>query len=670
MVDQRKINKILFITLTNIGDVVLTLPSLDYLKDKFKQATFTVLSGPNASILFSQDPRITENISYNKHAPLRKKVALFNRLRKEKFDVVIDLRDTVFRWLVRTLFKNPRIISIPKNITHLRLRHLYKTLAAFKEEDKVNSMKIQPSSICLDEKIYDAIEEILKKRKLSMQADYIVVVPGARSHTKRWLRQGFIKICHNLLNHYSVILVGDQNDSSITEDINKHLEYRCIDLANQTSLLEATAILKNAKLVICNDSSILQISSYLNIPTLAVFGPTDENKYGPLSDVCAVARKNSICTPCEGDDCKSDWQCMVDIMPQSVIDTAHSLIDGKIPKSLSSFRRILITRTDRLGDVLLSTPVIKNLRDNFPGAYIAMMVQESLIDLLRGNPYLDEVIALDKRGKHKGLINMVRLARELKRKNFDLALILHPALRMHLVLFFSGIKKRIGYDRKWGCLNSHILKHTKQFGQKHESEYALEFLKELGVTNFDKSLFMPVYNDSDRWVDNLFAERKINSGKIVTVHSQASCPSKVWPKDYFYSLVDNIANNYKTSIIYIGEKSDQEIKDSDGRINLTGKTSISQLASILKRSSVFISNDSGPVHMAVALGVPVISIFGRKQPGLGPNRWGPLGEKSVFIQKDVGCQVCLAHDCKRGFECLKAIKPQEVFDYVEKFLAK
>lgn len=670
MANDIKIKKILFITLTNIGDVVLTLPSLDYLKDKFKDASFTVLSGPNASVLFSGDALVSENIAYDKHAPFRQKFALFNRLKRENFDVIIDLRDTVFRWFAGAKYKNPYIIQVPKHIRHLRLRHLYKTLAAFKETDKVFDIKTPPKSINLEEKVITSAGDLLAKHQLSFDSTYIIVAPGARSSTKRWLRQSFIKVCHELMKHYPIVLIGDKDDSVITLDINKHLRLGCVDLGNQTSLLEAIAILKKAKLVICNDSAILQLASYLNIPTLAIFGPTDENKYGPYSDASAVMRKNTICTPCQRDECKNDWLCMIEVTPSSVIDSANSLINEQIPKPQLKFRRILVVRTDRMGDVLLSTPVIKNLRDNFPGAYIAVMVKDSLVDLLRNNPYLDEVIAFDKKQKHKGLINSVRFARELKKRNFDLALILHPTFRVHLILFFAGIKQRIGYDKKWGGLNTRILKHTKQFGQKHESEYALDFLKELGIEDFDKNLFMPVYRESEKWADDLLAERKLDNSKIITVHCQASCPSKIWPKEYFDDLIEKVIKDYSTHIIYIGEKPDQGIEEREGRINLTGKTNISQLASIIKRSRLFISNDSGPVHMAVALGVPVISIFGRKQPGLGPKRWGPLGENSVSLHKDIGCQICLAHDCKKEFACLKAVDPKEVFVYVDKFLSR
>jgi len=667
---QKKVKKIIFITLSNIGDVVLTLPSLDYLKNKFEDAELTVLSGPNASQLFSDDPRVKQNIVYNKHAPLREKLILFNRLRKEKFDIIIDLRDTVFRWIAPAAFKNPHIIKVPTNIKHLRLKHLYRTKEAFKDMLDVRDIHTPRLSLYLHKKTQGAVEDLFKKFNISFNCDYIVVSAGARSRAKRWHKDGFVKTCDQLLKHHNVILIGDKNDCDIHKDINKELSNSCIDLTGKTDLAQAVAILDKAKLVICNDSAISHLSSYLNKPTLVLFGPTNENKYGPWSDYSAVARKNTICSPCEGDNCNNEWRCMKGISPELVVEYAQSLMEGRIPEVHFNYRRILVTRTDRLGDVLLSTPVIKNLRDNFPAAYITMMIRSSLEDILKGNPYLDEVILFDKRGKHRGIVGTFCFANELKKKNFDLALILHPRIRVHIILFLARIKERIGYNIKLGFLNTRILKHTKHLGQKQESEYTLDFLRELGIDKFDKKMYIPIYKESEDWVQYFLNENKLFNNKIVLIHAQASCPSRLWPYDYYNQLAGDIIDIYKAKIIYVGITKQEEIKEDKNIINITGSTSISQLASLIKHSNLLISNDSGPVHMAVALGIPVISIFGRNQPGLSPRRWAHSNAKSVFLHKNIGCQVCLAHDCKREFACLKAIDPKEVFSYVDKFLSE
>ena len=670
MPKEDKVKNILFITLSNIGDVVLTLPSLDYLKNRFKDAKFTVVSGPGASVLFDNDPRVKENIAYNKRCLLREKIKLFQRLSKERFEVVVDLRDTTFRWLYRSRYRNPRILRIPKQIEHVRLKHLFKTIRAVDNSSSPKDIATPRLSLFIDNETEKNLELQLSKYKASLNDEYIVVAPGSRSKLKQWSRSGFIHVIRQLEREYLIILIGDDSDIEIAEDINKECRGRLVNLVSKTNLKQVIAILEKAKLVLCNDSAISHFASYLKRPVAVVFGPTNEKKYGPWSRYSVAVRKNTICSPCEEAKCLRNWRCMKKVTPEFVLESVQALLYKRRPQHSHSYRRILISRTDRLGDVLLSTPVIKNLRANMPSAYIAMMVNSSVKEAVEGNPYLDEVIPFDKKGEHKGVINSIRFSNQLKKKNFDLALILHPANRVHLILFFARIKRRYGYDRKLGFLNTHILKHAKQFGRKHEIEYTLDFLRELGFSDFDTSLYMPTYQEAERWADDLLKKLQPKSGQpIIAIHPQASCPSKMWPTEYFTKLIDSIIDIYNPKIIQVGKEIDSKKIHKDVE-NLSGVTNISQLASIIKRSSLFISNDSGPVHLAVALGVPVISIFSRKQPGLSPRRWGPSSESSIILHKDVGCQVCLAHDCKQGFACLRAVKPEEILEHVDKILSK
>lgn len=667
MVSGASIKKIIFITLTNIGDVALTLPSLDYVKEKFPAALFTVLCGPRATPLFAHDPRVSEVVAYDKHAPFRKKFALFNRLRKERFEVIIDLRDTLFRWLVPAIYKNPRLIRVPRSVRHLRLRHLYKTIAAFGDVRRPEEIRPQRNSLYLDARFEDSADRFLKQYGLSLQSEYIVVVPGSRSHTKRWHTEGFIQVCEHLLKHHSVILLGDANDKPLIQEINQRLENRCIDLAGKLELLEAIAIVLHASLLICNDSAFLHIAGYLNRPIVAIFGPTDEYGSGPYSQNSIVVRKNTVCTPCMTDACKGEWRCMRDISVQTVLDCVNAVLEKRIPAILP-YRRILVTRTDRLGDVLLSTPLIKNLRDAIPNVYIAMMVQAPLRQVVEGNPYLDEVIVIDKKGVTKGFINSIRFCLELRRRNFDIALNLHPTVRTHLLVFFAAIPERIGYDRKWGFLNTRQLHHTKQLGLKHESEYVLEFLKELGIQPSTPKMYLPLYPEAEAWADTFIRSRARAGSTLVVVHTQASSPSRHWPIGYFCRLINMMAGRLNVTVIVVGKEREAGIQETESIINMTAQTSLGQLASIIKRSSLLISTDSGPMHMAAALDIPVIAIFGRKQPGLSPRRWGPLGPRNVYLHKDAGCGICLAHDCKNDFACLKAIQPEEVFSCAQKIL--
>ncbi|MDO8489711.1 MAG: lipopolysaccharide heptosyltransferase II, partial [Candidatus Omnitrophota bacterium] len=311
----------------------------------------------------------------------------------------------------------------------------------------------------------------------------------------------------------------------------------------------------------------------------------------------------------------------------------------------------------------------------FPQAYISMMVAPCALDIVEGNPYLDEVIIYDKDQKHKSWWRSFKFSSRLKKKKFDLAIILHPTNRLHLITFLAGIPQRLGYNRKFGLLLNCRQKHSKQEGLRHEAEYNLDLLTELGIAGNSGDLFMPIKKESEQYVEELFRKEGISkTDKILAINPGASCPSKIWPHERFAQVAKKLSERYNFKIlilagpkeIYLADKITSEIKDK--AVNLAGRISVSQLASILKRCTLFISNDSGPVHIACALGTPVISIFGRNQAGLSPRRWGPLGKHGKYLHKDVGCIQCLAHNCKKEFACLKAVTIDDVVRLAESIL--
>jgi lipopolysaccharide heptosyltransferase II len=322
--------------------------------------------------------------------------------------------------------------------------------------------------------------------------------------------------------------------------------------------------------------------------------------------------------------------------------------------------------------VLLSTPVIKAMRYAYPNAYIAMMVSPYAKDIVEGNPHLDQVIIYDKDGKHKSWLRSASFARRLKKKKFDLALILHPTNRVHLVVFFAGIRRRIGYNRKLGFLLTDAFRHLKQLGQKHELEYNLDLVRYLGIQPEDKSMFMPLKAESEKWATDFLKAEGIKEGdKLLALHPGASCPSKIWPQERFAQVADKLAQKHGFKVLVLAGPKDISLAQAAIKsmrtpaLNLAGKTSVSQLASLLKRCALFISNDSGPVHIAAAVGTPVISIFGRSQAGLSPQRWGPLSKDGRVLHKEVGCIECRAHNCVREFACLKAIGVDDVLAAAE-----
>jgi len=339
-------------------------------------------------------------------------------------------------------------------------------------------------------------------------------------------------------------------------------------------------------------------------------------------------------------------------------------------------KRILVTRTDRIGDVILSLPAIKAIRKAFPDAYIAIMVQPRIDDILKGNPHINEVIVYDKNKKHKGVIKNLRFIKWLKQKKFDVVLNLHTTKRTNLLCFLAGIPRRIGHARgKADFLLTDKIGYTKKLGEKHEAEYSLDILRYLGIDPEFSNPFICVRQEDEKKAEETLKGLGIDKGeRFVVLHPGASCRSKMWPLENFAKTGDMLMENLKIKVMinlapdqaYLGEKVRGMMKNKP--VFFCNPTTLGELAALFKKASLVISNDSGPAHIASAVGAPIISIFGRNQKGLSPARWRPLGTKALAIHKDAGCAECLAHDCKKGFLCLESISAEEVFEKAKGFL--
>ena len=311
------------------------------------------------------------------------------------------------------------------------------------------------------------------------------------------------------------------------------------------------------------------------------------------------------------------------------------------PSCMASPKRILVIRLDRLGDVVLSTPVVQRLREAYPDARIAMMVRPVCREVVEGNPFLNEVILYDKDGRHRGILSTVRFAWGLRRFRFDTAVVVHPTHRSHWIPWLAGIPTRIGYDRKSSWLLNRRVAHHKQEGARHEADYALELLQVLGLQPpASPRPFVPLHAEAQRRVDQLLQHQGIGSSEtLVAIHPSASCISKRWMPQRFGAVADRLMETQHSRIILIAGPDDavhaHDVANAMRRqpLNLAGKLSIGELACLLKRCRLLISNDSGPVHIAAAVGTPVVTLFGRAQAGVNAARWRPLGPRHVVLDK-------------------------------------
>jgi ADP-heptose:LPS heptosyltransferase len=210
---------------------------------------------------------------------------------------------------------------------------------------------------------------------------------------------------------------------------------------------------------------------------------------------------------------------------------------------------------------------------------------------------------------------------------------------------------------------------------KHEIDYALDILRFIGIEPKDRTLYMPINDASERKIEGIFRENGIKGSDIlIVINPGASCASKRWGIKNFADAANGLVEKYSARVFIISGKVDKYFGDklasfiTTGCINLSGKTTVGDVASLLKRARLFISNDSGPVHIGCAVGVPVIAIFGRGDRGLSPQRWGPSGKHDVALHKSAGCEICYAHNCRSAFKCLDLITPDEVLAEAGKIL--
>lgn len=333
--------------------------------------------------------------------------------------------------------------------------------------------------------------------------------------------------------------------------------------------------------------------------------------------------------------------------------------------------RILITRTDRIGDLVLTTPLFKALREKFPKAWIAALVFLEHREIIEGNPYLDEVILYDKKGAERGLLGQVLFSQKLRSKKFDVAIHAHGTNRMHLAAWLAGIPLRLGYERRAPWALTHVHPYNKKEGKKQEAEYLFELLEPLGVTPPEEiETFFPVTDQAVRSIEDLCLFHKIPREPWIVLNPSASDVTKMWPAERFAALVTRIQKDRPSIFLAIGTSRDRPmietlIKNTSIPVfDLTGKLSLGMLGALLKRASLLVSNDSGPVHIAVAVGTPVVSIFGRYEAGLGPKRWQPLGKHSRVVAKDVSSIPA----AERKFTYIDEITVDEVYEEVKKLI--
>lgn len=335
------------------------------------------------------------------------------------------------------------------------------------------------------------------------------------------------------------------------------------------------------------------------------------------------------------------------------------------------FNKILILLPNWLGDAVMSLPLIQAVRGLYPCARISVLARPALTDLLELFPAADELIPWENNGTFRRFLDTSGI---LKKKRFDAAIILPNSFSSGLLCFLSDIPKRVGYARDGrSLLLTDPVKFTGELPGYHQTDYYLNLLGNAGMNGFSST---PRLTINEKQLSNAkeFLRKTGCSlrGKLLGISPGAMYgPAKRWQLGNFAEVGRIAVNEAGSEVVVFGTKEEgvltEGIVNYIGRnaFNLTGKTSLKELAGILSCCNLLLTNDTGTMHLAAAVGTKVAAIFGSTEP----LRTAPIGEH-IIIRKEFSCSPCFQRVCPKKLDCMEAVTPAEVWETIKEELVK
>jgi heptosyltransferase-2 len=353
-------------------------------------------------------------------------------------------------------------------------------------------------------------------------------------------------------------------------------------------------------------------------------------------------------------------------------------------KQLTSVpRKILIRGTNWVGDAVMSIPAMKEIRRLFPGARISLLVRPWVKEIYSAAQFVDEIIEYDKSGKHRGWGGLSRLIRDLRELRFDAAFLLQNAFEAAFIAWCARIPARIGYARDGRSLFlTHACDIDPEVRKVHQAYYYLGILSGIGLLparswNADGSRLS--IEIGIREPDRISADAMLKAGgvregeTVVGINPGAYYgEAKRWLPERYAAVGDRIAEEYGARIVLFGSQNDlrtaQEVASrmKHHAMILAGRTTLGELIGLIRKCDLLITNDSGPMHLAAALNMPQLAIFG----STSEVATGPLSPNAVVIKHPVPCNPCFLRKCPTDFRCMTGITVEMVIAAAREMMEK
>ncbi len=343
--------------------------------------------------------------------------------------------------------------------------------------------------------------------------------------------------------------------------------------------------------------------------------------------------------------------------------------------------RILVRSTNWIGDAVMTIPAVRTIRRNFPDARITLLALPWVADIFRHSPWVDDLLLYEKQGRHHGMRGRLRLVQEMAGRGFDAAILLQNAFEAALVTSLARIPVRAGYTTDGrALLLTHGVRKPPGIGSRHQVHYYQEMLAGLGLSPGPDELELHLSataREHARRVVQRFGREQDAGGPVIGFNPGASYgPAKRWPARRFGELARLLANDRDGAMILVfGTGADsgaarliRKMSPQPRRVlDLTGRTDLAQALAFIALCDVFVTNDSGLMHVAAALDVPLVAIFGSTDHVAT----GPFSRRAVIVRQSLDCSPCMKTHCPQGhFRCMEEVTARQVFEAMAPFLAR
>ena len=341
---------------------------------------------------------------------------------------------------------------------------------------------------------------------------------------------------------------------------------------------------------------------------------------------------------------------------------------------------ILILKLGSLGDVVHTMPLVNILRMKYPDARIGWAVEKKCFSLIENHPSVDEVIVFERERSIKTIISFIKFICKIRDKKYDIIIDLQGNLKGGIITFLSGCRRRMGFkrgssrveaistlftNRKISENGSHIIERNIGFARELANindTGCTENSQETGTNDSDISFKVQVKESAKRYVDDFLKSKNVYDKRLVIMHPGVTWETKRWPIENYAHLSNEIPKTFPgTAIMITAGPGEEELAEKcrNGDTIIANQMNLSQLTALLSKCELFIGSDTGPLHLAAALGKRVIGLYGPTDPA----RNGPYGERNFALQVEIPCSNCWRKKC-RSIKCMKEIKVSDVMDKV------